>query len=618
MSEQTDRANSNTPPVDRLSKIWRRISEHKIVQWSVAYVAVAYGLQHGVILASESLEWPSAVARISILLLALGLPLVVTFAWYHGARASRNFSQAELSILAALLVVGSLVFYVFVRPERQVRSPVAQEASVTAARQAAASLKGAISVVVLPFSNMSGDASQEFFTDGMTEEITAALAKVPDLRVVARTSAFEFKGKNIEVDKIGQQLHATHLIEGSVRKASNRVRITAQLIKADDGTHIWAENYDRDLTDVFAIQEDIARAITSSLHMTLGLKPGEQLVNQRQRDPALHDQYLRARNLVRARGASVDQAITLLNDVVARDFNYAPGWAALALAYQAKRIQAEALVLTDLDNAKTFVRDMNARIEAAANQAIKLDPNQAEAWCALSVTRAGRGDHVSAVDLQRRGLAIDPDSPECLQNPELGTLGFVQELLPRRDHLLALEPFVPAFRDVTGRVLFAAGKNDAAAEVLKSALRPGGGADLVLAQVYAAEGRYRDATDVLDGWKTGNPVVARVAATAARLLRALPAPALPNERPELGALDWVYLYAGDPGRFMKTYEDHVQMQYAGGGLVSPMEWAPPYHGVRQTERFKIWVRDAGILTYWRARGWPPQCHPTTGDDFECN
>src|SRR5207302_2152745 len=135
----------------------------------------------------------------------------------------------------------------------------------------------------------------------MTEEITAALAKVPDLRVVARTSAFEFKGKNIEVDKIGQQLHATHLIEGSVRKAGNRVRITAQLIKADDGTHIWAEDYDRDLNDIFAVQEDIARAITASLRMPLGLKPGEQLVNSRNIDPESYDKFLRARGLIISR-----------------------------------------------------------------------------------------------------------------------------------------------------------------------------------------------------------------------------------------------------------------------------------------------------------------------------
>jgi adenylate cyclase len=193
MTEATHRA--NPPPVDRLSTIWRRAREHKVVQWVVAYIAVAYGLQHGVILASESLQWPNAAARISILLLVLGLPPVITFAWYHGARASRNFSQAEPSILSALLVIASLLFYVFVRPAETGAPALSQQASVTAARTAAADPHSAISLAVLPFVNLSSDKEQEFFSDGMTEEITAALAKVPDLRVVGRTSAFQFKGR---------------------------------------------------------------------------------------------------------------------------------------------------------------------------------------------------------------------------------------------------------------------------------------------------------------------------------------------------------------------------------------------------------------------------------------
>ena len=283
---------------DRLALLWRRVKEHRIAQWTVGYAGLAYAIQHAVVLTGDAFEWPRAVQRVSMLLLVLGVPLVITAAWYHGGKVNRRISGPELSIIALLMVMSSLMFYVFVHPAdvRPATGTTVQEASVTAARTAAASPKGAISVVVLPFSNMSGDASQEFFSDGMTEEITAALAKVPDLRVVARTSAFEFKGKNIEVDKIGQQLHATHLIEGSVRKAGNRVRVTAQLIKADDGTHIWAENYDRDLTDVFAIQEDIARAITASLHMTLNLKPGENLANNRNIDPAGYQQFLHARN----------------------------------------------------------------------------------------------------------------------------------------------------------------------------------------------------------------------------------------------------------------------------------------------------------------------------------
>jgi TolB-like protein/DNA-binding SARP family transcriptional activator len=156
-----------------------------------------------------------------------------------------------------------------------------------------------ISIAVLPFANMSGDATQEFFSDGMTEEITAALAKVPNLRVVARTSSFQFKGQNQDLRVVGQALGTSHLIEGSVRKVGDRVRITAQLIKVDDGTHLWSETYDRQLTDIFAIQEGIAAAIAGALRVPLGLAPGERLVSNRDIDPESYQQYLQARTMLR-------------------------------------------------------------------------------------------------------------------------------------------------------------------------------------------------------------------------------------------------------------------------------------------------------------------------------
>src|ERR1700674_4421376 len=129
MSQDSDRANPKPPSLDRLSLLWRRINDYKIAQWSVAYIALAYGVQHGVALTSEAFEWPRAVARISMLLLVLGLPVVMTLAWYHGERASRQFTKAELSILSALLVIGSLLFYAFVQPSAGVAvTPSVQQA----------------------------------------------------------------------------------------------------------------------------------------------------------------------------------------------------------------------------------------------------------------------------------------------------------------------------------------------------------------------------------------------------------------------------------------------------------------------------------------------------------
>jgi adenylate cyclase len=299
MSGDTEHSNPNTPPVDRLSQLWRRVNEHKIVQWTVAYIAVAYALQQGLVLMGGAFDWPDVVLRASMLLLILGLPLVMTLAWYHGERASRNFSTAELTIISLLLVIGSVIFYAFVQPNAEIandQAPVVQQSGITAARSASLSPAG-VSVAVLPFANVSADPEQEFFSDGITDEISGALAKIPDLRVVARTSAFQYKTRNTDIRSIGQALNATHLIEGSVRRAGGRVRIGVQLILAESGLQLWSENYDRELTDIFAIQEDIARAITTSLRMPLGLKPGDNLVNNRSIDPESYQQYLRGRAL---------------------------------------------------------------------------------------------------------------------------------------------------------------------------------------------------------------------------------------------------------------------------------------------------------------------------------
>jgi TolB-like protein len=395
---------------DRLALLWRRVKEHRIAQWTVGYVAVAYGVQHGVTLTADAYDWPHSITRVSITLLALGVPVAMTLAWYHGERVSRRISGGEMAIVSVLLVLTSLVFYAVLRPapeEIAARTPVAQEATVTAARAAAATPKGAISVAVLPFLNLSSDKEQEFFSDGMTEEITAALAKVPDLRVVARTSAFEFKGKSIEIEKIGQQLHATHLIEGSVRKAGNRLRITVQLIKAGDGTHIWAEDYDRDLTDVFSVQEDIARAITASLHMTLGLKPGEQLVNARTVDPASHEAYLKAKSLVRLRNVeSVGQAIQILEDVVARDPDYAPAWGLLGTAHHFALVNHAAVVRAAVEEARPIVQEHLAKGLAAAQRAITLDPKNADGFLALAYIRFDAGKRLASMDLRDRKSVV--------------------------------------------------------------------------------------------------------------------------------------------------------------------------------------------------------------------
>ncbi len=332
MSKDTNQADP-PPSGDRVSSLWRRLKEHRIAQWSIGYIAFAYGIQHAVSLTSEALEWPHEIERASMILLALGLPLAMALAWYHGERATRHISGPELTIISLLLVGLSLLFYVLVRPTEQIAvRPAAAAQTLTAP----APVKPAgISVAVLPFLNLSGDPNEEFFSDGMTEEITSALAKVPNLPVVGRTSAFAFKGKNEDMSVIGQALHATYVLEGSVRKDGNEVRITAQLIKAETGDHIWTDSYDRELKGIFAVQEDVAKAIAAALQVPLGLQGGRKpRLQSRHRSRLLSElSSCRSADWSRNIGAPLAPAIALLEQVVARQPNFAPAWAQLAQAY---------------------------------------------------------------------------------------------------------------------------------------------------------------------------------------------------------------------------------------------------------------------------------------------
>ncbi|HEX5279721.1 MAG TPA: hypothetical protein VFW28_06555 [Micropepsaceae bacterium] len=621
MTDQTNRAEK--VPTDRLTAIFHRIKQHRIAQWTIGYVAVAYGIQHAVTLTSEAFKWPDAVLRVSMLLLILGVPFAMVFAWYHGERTTRRISAGETTLASLLLVLISLVFYAVVRPSNEIRTaavPAVQEASVTTARTAAASPNGAISVAVLPFLNLSSDKEQEFFSDGMTEEITAALAKVPDLRVVARTSAFEFKGKNVEVQNIGQQLHATHLIEGSVRKAGNRLRITAQLIKADDGTHIWAEDYDRELTDVFAIQEDIARAITTSLHMTLGLKPGENLVSSRDIDPELYQEFLRIRAQART-GVSFTlrgEAVEGLEKLLARAPNFAEG-----LAYFSELTLTQSVAATYqnlwLQPAEESRRQMSLAYEnagKAARKAIRLDSTQVSAYRTLAEIETSRSNWAAAEDLYRKSSELDPNAADSGYGWFLLKTGRLREGLRALQEARALEPLIPALNDLLALAHLENGQPDVAIALIEG--RPGIGAVgmRLLASVYASTGKFDKAADAILASRGVGRGRTPFLDDAARVMRTAPHKARdPKALPSLGGdLNFVYAYIGAEDRLLDFPERALE-----AGMFGDVRnlFIPAYAPARKTQRFKILVRKAGLVEYWRAKGWPPQCHPTTADDFEC-
>ena len=525
-------------------------------------------------------------------------------------------SHAALAVIVGVLVVTTaLISY---RQFAIMDSPGENRQAVGAEQTATAREASPISIAVLPFGNLSGDAAQEFFSDGMTEEITAALAKVPALQVVARASAFQFKGEKRDMRAVGRALGARYVIDGSVRKAGERVRITAQLIRTDSGVSVWSDSYDRELTDVFAIQEDIATAIAGALRISLGLAPGERLDSGRSIDPESYQQFLRARPLVRARSTGVPQAIGILEPVVTRNPDYAPAWALLASSYSTMPTYAEGL------ERRRRIDEFWPKAEVAARRAIQLDPNLADAYFALGRLERVRGNLVAAHDLFSKALSLDPNNPDALglYMLLLANVGRQREALATAQQLRTLEPYVPTFNEDAAEILWENGQNGTAIEIRKSLIeRPAGPS--TLAMMYASSGRYTEAADVLENAvRTRSNLPQDMALQlyrAAGLLRAAPAKAVLQSPPHLERHSFIYLYVGDPARSLEYYEDMIKSGMVGGaGGAFGFLWHPSYAPVRKTERFKALMRKAGMVDYWRAKGWPEFCHPVGANDFICN
>jgi TolB-like protein/Tfp pilus assembly protein PilF len=586
---------------------------------AAAYAVVAWVLLQLFNNVAPILELPPWVARVVLLLLVIGLPVVLFFVWMRGlASADSAAARTKTSAVDWVLAGGLVAVLAAVSYQQLALAPgarTAQQASVANDPTGT----GGISVAVLPFVNLSDDRAQEFFSDGMTEEITSALAKIPNLQVVARTSAFEFKGQNRNIQAIGQALHATHVIEGSVRKEGDRVRITAQLIRADNGTHLWTESYNRQLTGVFATQEDIAQAIAIALKVPLGLPQGDTLVRNRATNLESYDDYLRARGLYRAR--NITEAIKLLEPALSRDPNFAPAWALLARAYNLLPNYSTVLRIDPVEQARRSIQSSQAKAEMAAREAIRLDARGVDGYSALADMRTLRGNWQEAEDLYRQALSIDPTDPDTLARyiVFLIDVGRLKESLVVAQRLHILEPFVPIYTQNVGIAMQLNGQHEASIAVLES-IPPETSPQRVaaLARAYATDGRYAQAADAILA-VTGNRVTRRSAEEAARLMRTAPAQtSSPETLPVLeGELGAVYPFVGALDRVMEFPERAAEINFMGQVAISPL-WFPAHAPLRKTERFKTLVRKMGLVDHWRERGWPDLCRPTTGDDFACD
>jgi adenylate cyclase len=466
------------------SNFLTELRRRKVVRVAVVYVATAFAVLEAADIVLPRLNVPESAMTLIVVLTLLGFPIAVVLGWAleltpDGVRRTATLDDAApseptpsllgrgtvaVAALAVMLGVGLGAGW-FLRP---ISAPGAA-GSFSAAAQ---------SIAVLPFVNMSADAGNEYFSDGISEELLNLLARVPGLQVAARTSSFAFKGENADASEIARQLRVRHVLGGSVRKEGERVRITAQLIEATNGYHLWSESYDRQLADVFAVQDEIARAIVDALRAELGFGSEVPVRAAPTGNPRAHDLYLLGlRDWYNRGDASLRSALDRFRDAVRLDSTYAPAHAGIALTWAVLPMYSDVAVeeavregtaaarraielRPDLPEAHAALGQIAQNwkwdwreAERSYARALELNPNYATAYmwrCELFIILARREEALRSC---RQGLALDPLAPVAHMQYGTALLSTGQVEAARQSYTRALE-FDPEFRLALDNLLF--------------------------------------------------------------------------------------------------------------------------------------------------------------------
>ena len=480
---------------DFVGELKRRRVFRALLGWGVvsfAALQVYEPIMHGLHLP----EWTLSFVVVS---LGLGFPITAALAWVFDLKASgiertspppggdrpSPASTGSRRIRVALLLLGlggaaaaPGIVYFFARPGTVGSSP--DRAAVAPASAANPS------IAVLPLVNLSSDKEQEYFSDGLTEELLNLLAKVPGLRVASRTSAFAFKGKNAKMSEIGRELGVATVLEGSVRKSGDQVRITTQLINASDGYHLWSETYDRKITDVFAVQDEIAAAVVRALKLKLLALPGAQA--RRTESVEAHDLYLRGLYFWNLRTKeSLTRAAEFFRAAIQADPAYALAYAGLADALEIRTGYA-------------WIRGGEARAQAkaAALRALELDPELGEAHASLGMILVDEYQLPRALDHYRKAIALRPDyaTAHHWYATALASVGQLDEGRRQIDEALRLDPTSRIINTNAGVVAMMARDFPRAEAAYRGALELAPDFEFArsqLAMLYAVEGKKAQA-----------------------------------------------------------------------------------------------------------------------------
>ncbi len=445
------------------------LKRRNVYKVAVAYAVVGWVIAQIATQIFPFLEIPNWVVRLIIVLIAIGFPIALVIAWAFEATPEgikRTEVADAMQVSAATRRKKHAWIYVVV---------IAAAISVTlfllgrytAGNKSVASVPNELpakSIAVLPFDNLSRDPDNAFFAEGVQDEILTRLAKVADLKVIARTSTQKFKSAPADLREVAKQLDVTNILEGSVQKVNDQVRVNVQLINALTNAHLWAEIYDRKLSDIFAVQSDIAKTVADTLQAKLTGAEKQMMAAQPTTDTAAYELYHKGRSLWEKRsGDNIPKAIAFYEQAIERDPNYALAYAGLSSAYVILPFWAGVDRL-----------DASSKAKDAALKALRLDPNLAEAHLALGkVLFFSEIDLPGALREYQRAIELQPNDATAhhwLGNDALSALGRSEEAIAQCKRAVELDPLSPVINTDLGTTFYYAHRYEESARQLRKTL----------------------------------------------------------------------------------------------------------------------------------------------------
>jgi TolB-like protein len=590
-----------------------------------AYLVVAWLAVQVVSIAFPAFEAPPWALRVFILLAMLGFPVALLMAWAFQATPEGLQREASTTGNKRMLAIGAglgalaLAWYFLAPPAvRDAAKPATAPAVATVAPAAPTAPRK--SIAVLPFVNMSADKDNEYFSDGIAEEILNALAKVDGLKVAGRTSSFQYKGRSENLQAIGAALGVANVLEGSVRKQGDKVRITAQLIQASDGYHLWSETYDGDLADVFELQERIARSITDELKVVLEGAQAKRLVNTGTANTEAYSLYLQASGIFNRReGARMPEAIELLGQATRLDPQYARAYSRLAAVHAIS------------GNYRTIpAEQVLADVQAAAKRASELDPTLGEPYAALGLAYGAQRRFGEEREAFARALELEPDdiTANVWNSFSLIRTGYRREGTRVLDRALALDPLLPIALMWRSMEHIDAGEIEAAERAVRLAAEGqlmfvGLGQfriDRERGDTAAAIRHLGEAIAVFDAEfpEGSNEVFARGcfgdAAARTEALRRIDAYLDADPAAVAGLVPFVLLCLGERERALDVIE---RGPTSNDALFMPGLFRAKEHpGLLESPRFTTMARRIGLAAHWDKYGPPDACRKQ-GAGYAC-